>query len=178
MHSSETNRKTKRLLNTSAVEPRFGSTKLAAGAPHIRAFCECVGVCAIRGALTLAVFSALLLITALPAQAKAKETILYDFCSIPGEIYCTDGSVPSGLTPDAAGNLYGTTYAGGAFGPGEVFELSPNGNGSWDETVLYSFTGGADGNTPYFSDVIFDSVGNLTELRTWAALMDWEPCSS
>jgi uncharacterized repeat protein (TIGR03803 family) len=107
------------------------------------------------------VFSALLLITALPAQAKAKETILYDFCSIPGEIYCTDGSVPSGLTPDAAGNLYGTTYAGGAFGPGEVFELSPNGNGSWDETVLYSFTGGADGNTPYFSDVIFDSVGNL-----------------
>ena len=36
-----------------------------------------------------------------------------------------------GLIFDAAGNLYGTTYSGGAHGHGTVFELTPNGDGSW-----------------------------------------------
>jgi uncharacterized repeat protein (TIGR03803 family) len=73
-----------------------------------------------------------------------------------------DGSSPqSGLTMDAAGNLYGTTAEGGTYGAGEVFELRPNGSGGWTETVLYSFTGGADGSTPFSSGVIFDSSGNL-----------------
>jgi len=142
----------RRRLDTSDVGPIFGSTKLAAGAPHIRAFCECVGACAIRAALTLAVI-ALLLLFVLPAQAQ--ETVLYNFTG------GSDGGYPqSSLTFDAAGNLYGTTSAGG-LGYGTVFELSPNGNGGWNETVLYSFTGGADGATPAHSDVIFDSVGNL-----------------
>src|SRR5208337_452888 len=46
------------------------------------------------------------------------------------------------------------------FGFGTVFELSPNGYGGWNETVLYSFSGGVDGANP-IGPVIFDSVGNL-----------------
>ena len=53
-----------------------------------------------------------------------------------------------GLILDAAGNLYGTTYCGGAYGRGTVFELTPNGDGSWTESVLHSFNG-SDGDDPY-----------------------------
>jgi len=69
-----------------------------------------------------------------------------------------DGQLPSGLVFDSAGNLYGTTYVGGAYGDGCVFELSPGDNG-WAESVLYSF-GGDDGSGPA-ADVIFDASGNL-----------------
>jgi uncharacterized repeat protein (TIGR03803 family) len=49
------------------------------------------------------------------------ERVLYTFCN---EANCTDGSTPTGgLIIDSAGNLYGTTQAGGAFGAGTVFEL-------------------------------------------------------
>ena len=106
--------------------------------------------------LTLTVLSALLLIAAHPAQA-ATETVLYNFCSAQN---CTDGDDPqSGLTFHA-GNLYGTTCTGGLWQAGTVFELSPNGGGGWNETVLYSFTGEADGGCPY-ANVTFDSAGNL-----------------
>ena len=44
-----------------------------------------------------------------------------------------------GLIFDAAGNLYGTTCGGGAYGRGTVFELTPNGDGSWTKRVLHSF---------------------------------------
>ena len=60
----------------------------------------------------------------------------------------SDGSNPGGLIEDSSGNLFGTTYSGGASGNGTIFELSPNGHGGWTETVLYSFTGGADGDGP------------------------------
>jgi len=49
-----------------------------------------------------------------------------------------------GLVFDAVGNLYGTTHSGGPYKSGTVFELSPSG-GKWTQSVLYSFTGGADG---------------------------------
>lgn len=57
---------------------------------------------------------------------------------------------------DSAGNLYGTTTLGGAFGSGTVYEFSPCGT----LTVLYSFTGGDDGGTPE-SSLVMDSSGNL-----------------
>ena len=49
-----------------------------------------------------------------------------------------------GLIRDSAGNLYGTTNGGGASDAGVVFKVDTSGN----ETVLYSFTGGADGAIP------------------------------
>jgi uncharacterized repeat protein (TIGR03803 family) len=143
MDSATTNSRTKYRWNISDAGLRFGSTKLAGAI--------------IRGTLILAVLSALVLIGARPAQAQT-EAVLYNF------YYGSDGAYPaSSLTFDGAGNLYGTTcsYEGQGPGYGTVFELSPNGNGGWNETVLYSFTGGADGNNPVHSNVIFDSVGNL-----------------
>lgn len=68
-----------------------------------------------------------------------------------------DGFDPvGGLIADSAGNLYGTTSSGGAFGHGTVFKLSPAGS----ETVLYSFTGGKDGGDP-LAELIADASGNL-----------------
>lgn len=57
------------------------------------------------------------------------ETVLYNFCSNYNGL-CLDGAYPNGLTIDAAGNLYGTTFSGGSgyvylTGPGVAFELSP-----------------------------------------------------
>lgn len=63
------------------------------------------------------------------------------------------------LVMDAAGNIYGTTVQGGQFSSGTVWELSPSGN-SLTHTVLYNFTGGADGGEPY-KGVTLDAQGNL-----------------
>ena len=61
-----------------------------------------------------------------------------------------DGTQPEcDLVMDKSGNLYGTTYGGGAYNAGTVFELRKV-NGVWTETVLYSFTGqNGDGWFPY-----------------------------
>ena len=76
----------------------------------------------------------------------------------------SDGANPSWGAPvfDQAGNLYGTTFGGGASGDGVVFKLTPpvdGGNGQWTEDPIYSFTDGSDGEGP--NGVIFDSAGHL-----------------
>jgi uncharacterized repeat protein (TIGR03803 family) len=87
-------------------------------------------------------------------------TILYSFTQE------SDGGSPqSGLLLDPAGNLYGTTTNGGAnlscalgykSGCGVVFKVDPSGN----ETVVYTFPGGAAGATP-FASLVRDSKGNI-----------------
>jgi uncharacterized repeat protein (TIGR03803 family) len=69
----------------------------------------------------------------------------------------TDGASPNGgVIADPAGNLYGTTYQGGANGGGVVYQVDPAGQ----LTVLYNFTGQADGSQP-LAGVIHDSDGSL-----------------
>jgi uncharacterized repeat protein (TIGR03803 family) len=73
----------------------------------------------------------------------------------------TDGSSPmSSLIFDSSGNLYGTTVAGGTYGMGTVFELSPSGS-IWKHQVLYSF--GATSNDLGYPEVgvVLDASGNL-----------------
>jgi uncharacterized repeat protein (TIGR03803 family) len=89
--------------------------------------------------------------TVFKLDKKSTETVLYSF---PGG---NAGYYPFGaLVLDASGNLYGTTASGGASGHGTVFKLDRTGK----ETVLYSFTGGADGAIPY-AGLIRDMAGNL-----------------
>ena len=82
---------------------------------------------------------------------SGKETVVYSFTG------GADGAAPeAGLVRDLKGNLYGTTSTGGAYGHGTVFKIGPTGR----ETVLYSFTGGSDGDLPA-SLLILDAKGNL-----------------
>jgi uncharacterized repeat protein (TIGR03803 family) len=82
------------------------------------------------------------------------EKVIYSFTS------GNDAVNPAAtVTPDAKGNLYGTTPSGGANGLGTVYEVSPSGSG-WTETVLYNFQGLNDGQNPV-GGVILDKDGNL-----------------
>jgi len=71
-----------------------------------------------------------------------------------------DGASPQGslLVDEVTGALYGTTAAGGAYGRGTAFRLTPSPTG-YVETVLYSFAG-ADGDSP-LGKLSFDSTGAL-----------------
>src|SRR6202041_2058467 len=89
-------------------------------------------------------------------MVQEQETVLYSFTG-------ADGASPqAALIRDGEGNLYGTTAFGGLdssycqFYCGVVFKLDKAGN----ETVLYSFTGGADGLSP-FGGLVRDDEGNL-----------------
>jgi uncharacterized repeat protein (TIGR03803 family) len=80
------------------------------------------------------------------------ETVLHSFAG-------PDGAHPTAaLIRDKSGNLYGTTFYGGtaACSCGTVFKIDSTGT----ETVLYSFTGSADGKFPA-GKLLLDGVGNL-----------------
>src|SRR5208282_3966707 len=81
------------------------------------------------------------------------ESVLYSFGT------GTDGSVPvGGVSFDSAGNLYGTTSAGGAYGFGTVFQLVAG--AGWTENILYDFQNANDGAVPY-AGLISDKAGNF-----------------
>jgi uncharacterized repeat protein (TIGR03803 family) len=93
------------------------------------------------------------------------ETILYSFTGKNG-----DGATPQAtVIRDADGNLYGTTPAGGLIGGdcglngcGTVFKIDSSGK----ETILYSFTGGADGGNPE-GGLIRGALGDLFGTTTF-----------
>ena len=97
-----------------------------------------------------------------PDKGKWSYKVIHSFCTNGN---CSDGDGPYGsLIVDAAGNLYGTTWAGGGSGGGTVFKLAPNAHKTkWTESVLYSFCAlenCTDGELPY-STVLMDASGSL-----------------
>ena len=95
--------------------------------------------------------------TVFKIDTTGNATVLHSFRA-------KDGAWPlSGLIADAQGNLYGTTELGGdltggcgTFGCGVVYKVDRNGH----ETVLYRFTGGADGSESA-GNLVRDTAGNL-----------------
>jgi hypothetical protein len=95
------------------------------------------------------------------SNSKWSEKVVHDF-----KPYVGDGTLPYGsLIFDAAGNAYGTTYAGGtesacgSGGCGTVFELVHS-NGKWTEKVLHSFNLDSGGYYPS-PGLVLDKAGNL-----------------
>jgi len=101
------------------------------------------------------------LVLTLPAAAASKYKVLYNF---------KDGNDASGplygaLVLDKNGNLFGTAGGGGknykcGGSCGAVFELTPQANGTWSETVIFRFQSSGTGFWP-FGGVIVDDSGNL-----------------
>ena len=89
---------------------------------------------------------------------QVEEVTLHSFSG-------SDGSGPlGGLVMDSKGNLYGTTYEGGNYGSGVVYELQPTATGSWDFTVIHNFhydgVSNFDGLHPA-ATLVLDGKGNL-----------------
>ena len=90
-------------------------------------------------------------------QTAWTETVLHSFTG-------QDGQFPqAGLIQGPDGVFYGTTTAGGTANLGTVFQIAPPAQGqtTWTETVLHSFTDGTDGNNPFDAGVALDKSGAL-----------------
>jgi uncharacterized repeat protein (TIGR03803 family) len=97
-------------------------------------------------------------------------SLLYSF----GYHFGQDGKTPAaGVVFGPSGLLYGTTVLGGGTGNGTVFSLRPPATPchaiqcTWLETILYSFTGGTDGERPGSGNLVFDSAGNIYGTTTY-----------
>ncbi len=90
-----------------------------------------------------ALLAAVIALTAFAACAQAQTynlRVIHRFSGAPNDGY----NSPGGVQFDSAGNLYGSTRAGGTYNDGVIFKIAKDGT----ETILYSFTGGADGDGP------------------------------
>ena len=110
----------------------------------------------LRKALLLA---SLFLVPALAAQVQFQ--VLHNFGN------GTDGGgVWGSVTLDKDGNVYGTTSGGGAYGYGTVFELSPQQDGTWAETILHSFPAFPGDGYSLNGSLSIDGLGNLYGVTT------------
>ena len=91
-----------------------------------------------------------------PKDGTWVETELYSFNNVGTDPFWPNAT----LTVDPQGNFYGTTYLGGAFGTGIVFELMPNADGSWTFKTLHSFGQTGDGRFPH-GGLLVGSKGEL-----------------
>jgi uncharacterized repeat protein (TIGR03803 family) len=92
--------------------------------------------------------------------------VLYNYC----QTYCPDGtSEPAPPVWDAVGNLWGVTTYGGIgqpacsseFGCGVVFEMTPDGDGTWTYNVIHQFASSStDGQFPN-GGLVRDAAGNF-----------------
>jgi uncharacterized repeat protein (TIGR03803 family) len=79
-------------------------------------------------------------------------------------LHSASPAAPDGMFPytsvisDGAGNLYGTTYCGGAFGGGVVFTMRTDGSGY---AVLHSFAGGPSDGAGPLAALVLDNAGTL-----------------
>src|ERR1022692_3818478 len=106
-----------------------------------------IGLRAVLAVFALTLFAA--------ETAAGQEKVLYSFYNVGGAVLPV-----AGVISDAAGNLYGTSFYGGAYDNGMVFELTPTATG-WKQTVLYSFNpNGIDG-FGATGGLVFDASGNL-----------------
>jgi uncharacterized repeat protein (TIGR03803 family) len=103
---------------------------------------------------SLAVLVTLLMSTS--AFAQPTFTVIHDFRG------GSDGANPQAtLVVDKSGALYGTSLSGGSRNSGTVFKMTPPRiGGTWDESVLYGFTGRSDGAHPMAS-LLLDNKGNI-----------------
>jgi len=85
---------------------------------------RCIAMASLMGSFVLA-----------PAGLHAQYNILHNFQA------SNDGVAPDApLTFDSHGNLYGTTFGSGlGSGASTVFKLTPNGDGTWAESIVYIF---------------------------------------
>ena len=112
------------------------------------------------GALAAAVL--VLLCSGLAAQAHPHLRALASLC---GDYSCSNGAYPSPLLVTSAGDLYGTTAAGGVRGDGSVFRLTRvRGTDKWTFRTIYNFCAlndCADGYYPFQANLIADPSGNI-----------------
>jgi len=114
--------------------------------------------------------------TVFKVTPSGTETVLYSFAG------GADGSSPPGGVVLHRGYLYGTTAGGGASSSGTLFQLDPT---SGAETVLWSFTGGADGAYPH-AGVVFAGSPATNAFGTtltggtygWGTVYQWSPGGS
>jgi len=88
-----------------------------------------------------------------PSNGDYTQSVLHTFSG-------SDGSQSfGGVISDNAGNLYGTTEAGGQYGYGTVFELTKGAGGGWTESVLHNFNDYDGSNIT--AGLVADQSGNL-----------------
>lgn len=111
------------------------------------------------------------LLLAVYAQAGDKETSLYNFNAGLGGVN-TSGTFPHGLLVYGGGNFYGAALSGGTGGLGTIFQLTPDGSGSWILNVIFECAGSC--NNPIGS-LLMDGAGNLFGVSGTGVVFELSP---